>query len=80
VAIAVAGAVLIGLGHGSYTSAQANERSLESAAGVALLIVALMVWMISWLFRLSLRSNAERELEEAAREHYAATGRWPDED
>ncbi len=79
-AIAAAGVVLIVLGHGSYSSVVASARSLESAAGVALLIVALMVWMINWLFRLSLRSNAERDEEEAAREHFSATGRWPDEE
>jgi len=80
VAIALAGVVLIVLGHADYTSITASSRSLESAAGVGLLIVAVMVWMINWLFRLSLRSNAEREQEEAARRHFAATGRWPDEE
>ncbi|MHB1836390.1 MAG: hypothetical protein ACYCXW_15660 [Solirubrobacteraceae bacterium] len=79
-AIALAGVVLIVLGHADYKSITANSRSLESAAGVALLIVAMMVWMVNWLFRLSLRSNAEREQEEAARQHFAQTGRWPDEE
>lgn len=78
-AIAVAGVVLIILGHASY-SQLTNNRSLESAAGVALLIVALIVWMLNWLFRLSVRSNQDREYEERAREYFDRTGRWPDED
>ncbi|MFZ0041039.1 MAG: hypothetical protein WAK93_07020 [Solirubrobacteraceae bacterium] len=78
-AIAVVGVVLIVIGRGSYSDL-ANSRSVESAAGVALLLVALTVWMINWLFRLSLRSNRDREEEEAAREYFTRTGRWPDEE
>jgi len=79
VAIAVAGLVLIVIGHGSY-SQLTNSHSLESAAGVALLIVALIVWMINWMYRLSVRSNEDREDEERARDYFARTGHWPDED
>lgn len=78
-AIGLAGAVLLALGHGSY-SALTNGRSLESAAGVALIIVAITVWMLNWMYRLSVRSNRDREYEERAREHFDRTGRWPDED
>jgi protein-S-isoprenylcysteine O-methyltransferase Ste14 len=78
-AIAVAGLVLVVLGHGSY-SELTNSRSLESAAGVALIIVALIVWMLNWMYRLSVRSNEDREYEERAREYFDRTGRWPDED
>ena len=78
-AIAVAGVVLIVIGHGSYSNL-ANTHSLESAAGVSLLIVALIVWMLNWLYRLSIRSNEEREDEERAREYFDRTGRWPDEE
>jgi protein-S-isoprenylcysteine O-methyltransferase Ste14 len=78
-AIAVAGIVLIVIGHGSY-SQLANTRSLESAAGVALLIVAVIVWMLNWMYRLSVRSNEDREYEERAREYFDRTGHWPDED
>ena len=69
-AIAVAGIVAIVVGHGSTTLA---------AAGVVLLGTALMVWMINWMFRLSLESNKEREQEERAREYFDEHGRWPDE-
>jgi protein-S-isoprenylcysteine O-methyltransferase Ste14 len=78
-AIAVAGIVLLVIGHGSYSSL-ANTHSLESAAGVSLLLVALIVWMINWMYRLSIRSNEEREYEERAREYFDRTGRWPDEE
>lgn len=77
--IAALGVVLLVLGHGSY-SRLVSTRSLESAAGVALLIVAVIVWMINWLYRLGLSSNDDREEEERAREHFDRTGRWPGED
>ncbi|HEX3689263.1 MAG TPA: hypothetical protein VHV28_06180 [Solirubrobacteraceae bacterium] len=77
--IVLAGVVLIVIGHGSYSNLT-DARSQESAAGVSLLIVALIVWMLNWMYRLSIRSNDEREDEERAREHFDRTGRWPDED
>jgi protein-S-isoprenylcysteine O-methyltransferase Ste14 len=77
--IAVVGIVLIAIGHAAY-SKSASGHSLESAAGVALLIVAVIVWMINWMYRLSIRSNIEREEEEAARQHFTRTGHWPDEE
>jgi protein-S-isoprenylcysteine O-methyltransferase Ste14 len=78
VAIAVAGVVLLVIGHGSYSDL-ANTHSLESGAGVGLLVVAVIVWMMNWLFRLSVRSNEEREEEERAREYFDRTGHWPGE-
>lgn len=79
VAIAALGIALIVIGHGSYSSLT-NDDSVESAAGVALLIVAVIVWMINWLYRLGVRSNEDREQEERAREHFDRTGRWPEDD
>jgi drug/metabolite transporter (DMT)-like permease len=70
-AIAVAGIVAIVLGHG---------RTAEAAAGVGLVIVALIVWMINWLFRMSLQSNRDRVREEQAREYFDRHGAWPGED
>ena len=69
-AIAAVGVVLIVVGHGHTASA---------AAGVGLLIVALIVWMVNWLFRLSVESNRDRDDEEAARRYFDEHGRWPDE-
>jgi membrane protein implicated in regulation of membrane protease activity len=69
-AIAVAGVVAIVLGHGTDGTA---------AAGVGFLIIALMVWMINWMYRMSVDSNRDRDREEEAREYFSAHGRWPDE-
>ncbi len=78
-AIAAVGVVLIILGHGS-VSESAGSHPLEAGAGVGLLIVALIVWMVNWMFRMSVESNREREVEEEAREYFDRHGRWPDED
>jgi ABC-type transport system involved in cytochrome bd biosynthesis fused ATPase/permease subunit len=72
IVIALAGLVLIVLGHGSANSPAA-------ALGVGLIIVALIVWMINWMFRMSIESNRERDREEEAREYFDRHGRWPDE-
>jgi lysylphosphatidylglycerol synthetase-like protein (DUF2156 family) len=77
--IGAAGVVLIVVGHASL-SQQSNSRALESGAGVALLIVAIIVWMINWMFRMSVESNREREDEERAREFFDQHGYWPDEE
>src|ERR1700761_562829 len=79
VGIAVAGVVFIVLGHGSL-SEHSNTHAIESGGGVALLLVALIVWMINWMFRLSVQSNRDREREEEAREYFDRHGHWPDED
>jgi hypothetical protein len=71
-AIAVAGVVLIVIGH-------ARASNVSAAAGVSLIIVALIVWMINWMFRMSVQSNREREQEEEARNYFDRHGRWPDE-
>jgi lysylphosphatidylglycerol synthetase-like protein (DUF2156 family) len=78
-AIAVIGVALIVAGHASLSD-QSNNRSLEAAAGVALLIVAIIVWMVNWMFRMSVESNRERDDEERAREYFDVHGRWPDEE
>jgi hypothetical protein len=70
VLIAIAGVVGIVIGHGSSSAA---------GAGVGLLIVAVIVWMINWMFRMSVESNRDRDREEAAREYFDRHGRWPDE-
>lgn len=47
--------------------------------GVMLIGTAVIVLMINVMFRISLRSNKDRSVEEQAREYYARHGRWPDE-
>jgi membrane protein implicated in regulation of membrane protease activity len=70
--IAIAGVAGIVIG-------RARSSSPWAAAGVALLIAALIVWMINWLFRMSVESNREREQEERARQYFEEHGRWPGE-
>jgi hypothetical protein len=41
---------------------------------------ALSVLLLNWLFRLGAEGDLERDAEEAAREHMARTGHWPDEE
>jgi uncharacterized membrane protein len=76
--IAVGGVVLIILGHASLSD-QAGGHAIEAGSGVALLIVAIIVWMVNWMFRMSVASNRDREVEEEAREYFDRHGHWPDE-
>lgn len=69
-AIAIAGVVLIVIGH---------AKTPAAGAGVGLLLVAVIVWMLNWMFRLSVQSNYERDQEEEARKYFDEHGRWPDE-
>jgi membrane protein implicated in regulation of membrane protease activity len=78
VGIAVAGVVLIVLGHASLSNG--GSHALLAGTGVALLILALIVWMLNWMFRMSVESNRDREREEQAREYFDQHGRWPDEE
>jgi len=70
VAIAVAGVVGIVIGRGHTAAA---------AAGVGLIIAALIVWLLNWMYRMSIESNRDREREEEARRYFDRHGRWPDE-
>jgi high-affinity Fe2+/Pb2+ permease len=76
VAIAVAGVVAIVIGG----TGSGHRSPALAAAGVSLLIVALIVWMLNWMFRMSVQSNRDREQEERAREYFDRHGRWPDEE
>ncbi len=71
IAIAIGGVAAIVVGGGADSGV--------SAIGVGLLIVALIVWLLNWMFRLSVSSNRDRDREEAARRYFDEHGRWPDE-
>jgi high-affinity Fe2+/Pb2+ permease len=75
-AIAIAGVVLIVIGG----TGSGHHSPTVAAAGVALLIAAVIVWMINWMFRMSVQSNREREQEEQAREYFDRHGHWPDDE
>src|SRR5205807_2359729 len=71
VLIALVGVALIALGAASGGATSTHGRSGTIAAtGVALVVAAIIVWMINWMYRMSVDSNREREDEEAAREYF----------
>jgi hypothetical protein len=41
---------------------------------------ALSVLLLNWLFRFGAEGDRERDAEEAAREEFARTGKWPDDE
>ena len=52
----------------------------EAWEGGALLVsAAISVWLFNVIFRIGVRGDRERAAEEAAREEFERTGRWPDE-
>jgi threonine/homoserine/homoserine lactone efflux protein len=57
-----------------------DGRKPVAGAGVVIIGVALMIWMLNWMVRMSLESNRDRDREEQARDYYAAHGHWPGED
>jgi hypothetical protein len=44
------------------------------------LSIALAFVAIAWLVKVLLAGDPERAQEDAARRHFEATGRWPDEE
>jgi preprotein translocase subunit SecG len=91
-AIAVVGIVLIVQGQGHvanvsdttsgasvFSTYPTGQRSIDSILGVTALVVAVMVWMVGWLMRMTTRDGKDRQREEEAREYFARTGRWPGE-
>jgi hypothetical protein len=72
IGIAVVGLAAIIAGRG-------KPNNLLAGAGVALVLVAITVWMINWMYRMSIESNRERDQEEAARDFFDLHGYWPDE-
>jgi hypothetical protein len=68
--IAAAGVVLLIVGDGEN----------DQGAGVALIGVALVVMLLNLFLRLGVSSTRDREREEAAREYFDRTGRWPDDE
>ena len=48
--------------------------------GGAIIGAGLAVALLNYFFRVGVAREADRDREEAAREHFGRTGRWPDED
>ncbi len=79
ITIMIVGIVLIVIAHGHYKSVFADRRSLESAVGVAMILIAFSVWLFNWLMRMSLESGYDRDREDTARAYFKRTGSWPDD-
>jgi threonine/homoserine/homoserine lactone efflux protein len=71
-ALVIAGIVLMVIGHG-------RTSSTAAATGLVLVGVAVISWMLNWMFRMSIDSNRDREKEEAARDYFSQHGHWPGE-
>jgi tellurite resistance protein TehA-like permease len=56
-----------------------GQDDITAGAGVSLILVGLGVWMLNWMYRMSVSSNREREREEEARRYFDEHGRWPGE-
>lgn len=54
----------------------AGSSSVATAAGIALIGAAALVYGIGILARLSVSSQHERDREQFAREEFSRTGRW----
>jgi hypothetical protein len=48
------------------------------AGGGALIGAGLSIWLISWLYRIGVEGDTDRDSEERARRVFDRTGRWPD--
>jgi lysylphosphatidylglycerol synthetase-like protein (DUF2156 family) len=78
--IAAFGVALIVLGATTGGATSTHSRSgVIAATGVALVVAAIIVWMLNWMYRMSVTSNREREEEEAARDYFDLHGHWPEE-
>ncbi len=56
-----------------------DGRAIAWEAGALLISAGLSVYLLNFLFRLGVRGDRARDREEAAREHFDRTGRWPGE-
>jgi hypothetical protein len=68
ITIVIAGAIALGFG---------TEDSFYG--GTSLIGAGLSVWLISWVYRIGVRGDQDRDAEDQARRYYDRFGRWPDE-
>ncbi len=72
---------MVGVDSGSevFTAFPTDKRTWYSTIGVSLIVISVMWVMLLWFVRLNSTDGADRDADEAAREYYARTGRWPGE-
>jgi hypothetical protein len=66
-AVVIAGIVVMSMG---------GETDVEGGAGIVGAGIA--IFFVNWLFRVGASGERERDAEDAARDHFDRTGRWPD--
>ena len=88
VALVIAGIVLVVVGHGgghpianpaTDSSIPTTGTGATTALGVVLIGMGLITWMINWLYRATIDSNDDRQVEEEARDYFTQHGHWPGE-
>ena len=52
-----------------------GENNLEG--GASIVSAGLAIYFVNWLFRIGAQGDRERDVEDAAREHYRRHGQWP---
>jgi len=92
-AFIIFGVVMIVLAHGHLTGVQDNASesnvfttstftdrdSMLSTIGVASIVIALMILLLSWMLRLNSDEAGDRAKEDEAREQFRRTGHWPED-
>jgi hypothetical protein len=51
----------------------------DAEAGMMIVGAGLSVWLLNFLYRVSVSGDAERDREDRAREYFDRHGRWPDD-
>lgn len=67
-------------GIGLMGSMFSSRDALYSGAGIAFIVLAIMVWLLNVLLRMNSSDAGDREEEEQARRYFVEHGRWPDEE
>jgi hypothetical protein len=60
-----------------FTSTTISHDSVLSTIGIGSIVVAVMLWLIGWMTRLSFASDGDRHKEDVDRAFFTEHGRWP---
>jgi hypothetical protein len=63
-----------------FTGTSISHNSVYSAIGIGSFVVALMLWLIGWMTRLSFASDSDRHREDSDRAFFAERGHWPSDE